>query len=226
MRLKNPFLTGHQVIGVILQEGGSLCTGYSGGHNLHQSDHAGGLPVALCAKAVALFHESLDGQTRKLAQSSQHTEMGNHRMIVSVLQEFLKADLNGGLYCHRLPECLFVPAVGDQPVASVIFLHSGVHFPFGHGLNIFHGVIDIVMVDLPAKFDLGLHLVSLGNRHIVHVVSQTADPQMAGLHDSHGGAHPASQLLLKRRIGPVAHNDLSLNSHAADNMTVFPVPVS
>ena len=151
--------------------------------------------------------------------------MGDDGMVIALLQKLLEADLNGGLHGHSFPEFSFTPAVCQQFVFSIVFFHQGINICLGHCLNIFHGIVDIIMVDLPSEFDLGLNLVALCNRHIVHIVAHTADAQMAGLHHAHRCAHPAAQLLLQGRIGPMAHNNFAFDSHAAYDMSVFPVAV-
>ena len=64
--LKHSFLARYEIVGVVLHEGRSLCVRSILCHDLHQTDHCCGLPVTLSAEAVALLHQSLDRQTRKL----------------------------------------------------------------------------------------------------------------------------------------------------------------
>ena len=64
--LQDPLASLYKVVGVILKEGGSLRILRVRGHDLHQAHHGRRLPVSLSAKAVALFHQALDRQPRKL----------------------------------------------------------------------------------------------------------------------------------------------------------------
>ena len=97
MRFQNAFLAGNQVVGIVFHEGSTLRIRRSSRHDLHQAHHGRRLPVAFSAKAVALLHQSLDCQSGKLLQAAQHTEMGNDGLIIAVLQELLKADLDSCL---------------------------------------------------------------------------------------------------------------------------------
>ena len=81
------------------------------------------------------------------------------------------------------------------------------------------------MIDLPAEFNLGFHLIALGNCHIVHVVTHAADTDVRGFHDADGRTHPAADPLLHLRIVPVAEDQLSLNPHTTLDMAVLPVAV-
>ena len=81
------------------------------------------------------------------------------------------------------------------------------------------------MVDLPAKLDLRLYLITLGNCHVVHVVAETAHAHMGGLDHADRRAHPASKLLLYRLGRPVPYNNLALDTHAAHDMPVLSVAV-
>lgn len=46
---------------------------------------------------------------------------------------------------------------------------------------------------------------------------------MGRLHNAHCSSHPASQLILHTGICPMPYNNLTLNSHTAYDMAIFPV---
>ena len=225
MRFQNAFLAGNQVIGIVFHKGGTLCIRCSCSHDLHQSHHSRRLPVAFSAEAVALLHQSLDCQSGKLLQAAQHAEMGNDCLIVAVLQEPLKADLDSGLLRHMSLKLFRISSLQKNVVFAVIFLNQRVHITLRHGIHIFHRIVHAVMIDLPAELDLGFHLVAFGYGNVVHVVADTADSDVGGFHHAHSRSHPASQLLLYGRAGPVAHNYLALDSHTGYDMSIFPVAV-
>ena len=59
-------------------------------------------PVTFCTKTVALFHQTLDGKTRKLFQGTQITKMCYDCLIIFFLQETLKTELNLSLNGNML----------------------------------------------------------------------------------------------------------------------------
>ena len=74
-----------QVIGVILHEGRAAVQ--SGAHDLHGAQQRGGLPVAFRAKAVAIRHQPLRGQSRQLCQSVQILERRGEALEIALFEE-------------------------------------------------------------------------------------------------------------------------------------------
>ena len=70
MGFQDSFLARNQVICIILHKGGALRVLHALGHDFHQPNHGGRLPVAFPAESVAFFHQPLDGQAGKLLQLS------------------------------------------------------------------------------------------------------------------------------------------------------------
>src|SRR5699024_10953391 len=114
----------NQIVGVVLQHGGSLGVRHVGGHNLHQTHHSGGLPVSLSAEAVALLHQSLYCQARKLLQRAQIAEMSDDSLVILLLQESLKSDLDACLNCYMLSELLGISSLQQDLVFVVLLFHQ------------------------------------------------------------------------------------------------------
>ena len=66
MSLEYSLFALHEIVGVVLEHWCTLGILLSCCHDLHETYHCCNLPVALCSKAVALFHETLDCKSRKL----------------------------------------------------------------------------------------------------------------------------------------------------------------
>ena len=144
-------------------------------------------------------------------------------MVILLQQELLKASLNLGLYRHMALKFLRIPALQQDSVLAVILVHQCRDVSLWHSLHIFGQLIDRIGVHFPAELHLGLHLVAFGDSHIPHVVRKSRHPYMAALHDAYRGAHPGCYAAHHLFISPVAHNNLSLNTHAGYHMAVFPV---
>ena len=100
MGFQNTFLALDQIVGVILQHGSTLGILFACGHDLHQTYHGGYLPVTFCAEAVALLHQSLNGQSGQLLQRTQISEVGNDGLIFLLFQETFKSQFDLCLYSH------------------------------------------------------------------------------------------------------------------------------
>ena len=225
MGLQNSLLAGHQIVSIILQEGSSFGVLDPFRHNLHQAHHGRGLPVSLSGETVALLHQSLDGKARQLLQRAQIAEMGHDCMVILLLQEALEADFNAGLYRHMAPELRRVSALVQNLVSGIILFHQPIDIALADIRHIFRDLVDRIRVDFPAELNLSLHLVTLCDGHVAHIVRHSRHTDMAGLHDPHRRAHPSRQPVQGLLIAPVPHNHFAFNTHAGHDMAVFPVAV-
>ena len=148
--------------------------------------------------------------------------MGNNRLIILLLQEALKAQLDLRLHRRMSPELLLVPSLQKNLIFIIILLNQSIRVRLGNRVHRLHNLIHRIRVNLPAKLDLRLNLVPVRHSHISHIVRHTHHADMRRLHHTHSGAHPRSKLPLHALIRPVADNHLSLNSHAAHNMPILP----
>ena len=144
-------------------------------------------------------------------------------MIIVVCQEFLDTDLLSGLYRHMPSELVRVTTIVDNLVFAVVFLYERIHITLRDRLDIVYQIVDTVMIDLPAEFDLRFHFIAFGYRHVIHVVAKTAYTDMRTFYHAQCGPHPASELFLHARIRPVSDDDLALDPHTAHDMTVLSV---
>ena len=223
VRLQNALLAGHEVVGVVLQHGGALGVLDAGGHQLHHAHHAGGLPVALGAEAVALLLQTLDGQPRKLFERAQIAKVGDDGVVVLFHHEALKAQLDLRLHGHVAAELLPVAAVQEDVVHVVVLVHQRVGVRLADGGHVFGDLVDGVGVHGPAQLDLRLDLVALGDGHVAHVVRHAQYAHVAALHQTHGRAHPVRHALLHALVAPMAGDHLALDAHAGDDVAVFAV---
>src|ERR1700728_4394098 len=89
-----------QVIGVILHKGSS--TFETVAHDLHRSHQSCGFPVALRAKAVAGFHQTLNSDSGELCQPVQIFKRIGEGMRISFLEKMPQANLNSGSLEQRM----------------------------------------------------------------------------------------------------------------------------
>ena len=122
-------------------------------------------------------------------------------------------------------ELSLISSFQSHLIFAVIFIYKRIHITFRYGVNQFHQVIYIIVVNFPAKFNLCFYFVAFCYGNIVHIVAKPANADMRGLHYTDGCPHPASQFILYASVCPVSYDNLSLNSHSADNMPVFSVPM-
>ena len=151
--------------------------------------------------------------------------MGHNSLVVLLLQETLKTQLDARLNRHVPPEFPGVPPLGENLVLSVIFIHQGVDVALGHRCDRLRDLRHRVGVHLPAEFDLGLHLVALGDGYVAHIVRDAHHPDVAALDHAHRGPHPGRDPALNVRVRPVAHHHLALHTQPGENVAVLPVPV-
>ena len=178
--------------------------GRPGGHHLEQSHQGRGLPVTLAAEAVAVGHQSLDGQARQLGQVAEVLERVREGAIAAELQPGPQPDLDA----RGLPERGMTSAARSQLRHHVVPLQAvgddGIHVRIRGGLDRSHQVIDAVAIDRDAEPDLDLGLVALRDRDLAHVVAEPADLEPARL----GGAG--------RRACPLARDARSPRDPASD----------
>src|SRR6202034_3215641 len=89
-----------QVIGVIFHKGSSALETVA--HDLHRSHKSCCFPVALRAKAVAGFHQTLNSDSRELRQPVQIFKRVGEGMRIGFLEKMPQADLNSGSLEQRL----------------------------------------------------------------------------------------------------------------------------
>src|SRR5699024_11538325 len=75
----------------------------------------------------------------------------------------------------------------------------------------------------PAEFNLGFHLIPFCNRYVSHVIRNSHNTDMAALDNADGCSHPGCDPFLDVPVIPEPYDYLSLDSHAADNMSVLSV---
>ena len=218
MCLKDSLFTRYQVISVILHKRCTLGVLFAGCHDLHQANHSCCFPVTLATEAIAFFHQSLDCKSRKLFQGAQITKVCYDSLIVFLLKEALKTDLDPCLDCYMLLKFLRVTSIQNHIVFIIIFFYQNINISLAYILNIFCDLVNRISIDLPSEFHLSLNLIALCYSYVSHIVGYTAYTDMAALHDTNCSTHPGCQTLLDLFVCPVSCNDFSLDSHAGYHM--------
>ena len=205
----------HQVVGVILHEGGAAVLTL--GHGLHDRGHRGDLPVALAAIAVALRHQVLGGQAGQLLHAVEILEGVGEGQAALGVQHLLHRDLLAGLVAHGLD------VVGGEGVQCLVLGHLRVDFRLGHLVHGVHQLAHGPGVDLPAELGLHLDLVALSHGHFAHVVAKAHDLHRLGDGHAHRRAHPGANAGLHVLILPVAGDDLARHAQTRGDEAVLAV---
>ncbi|MNM98970.1 hypothetical protein D3C81_1115180 [compost metagenome] len=206
-----------QVVGVVLHEGGA--TRKACPHHLDGAQQGRGLPVPFGPEAEALLHQALAGQPRQLVQAVEILEGGGEGAKTAVGEEFLHPQLLARRLverCAQRPTCLH--RLG-QGIALFVLGQQRLDIGGGHGVDDLYQIADRVVVDLIAELDLGLNLVTLGDRHVTHVVAKAGDLQVAAVVNGGGDAHPVADLAPSFLILPVADHHCAWQSQAGPHET-------
>ena len=99
------------------------------------------------------------------------------------------------------------------------FLRRGV----GDGVHRVDEVADAITVRSEAKFHFGGHLIALGDRHLAHIIAETAESRALPIVPGARRAHPGADAVLNFRIGPMAHDDFAGQTHARVHEARLPV---
>ena len=151
--------------------------------------------------------------------------MGDDGLIILLLQEALETDLDLRLRLNVTAELCLVPALGEKLVGIIVLVGQSLDFRIGDSIDCLADLVDRISIDFPAELDLCFDLIALGDGDVSHVVSDTHDADVAGLHDADSGAHPGSDAAKDLLVLPVAHDDLALNAHAGHDVAVLAVAV-
>ena len=151
--------------------------------------------------------------------------MGNNCLIIFLLKESLETNLDSCLYCYMTFEFFRISTLQNNVIFIIIFFHKSVNISLGNSTYIFCDLVYRIGVNLPAKFDLSLYLVTLCNCYVAHVVCNTAYTDMAAFHNTNGSSHPGCKTLLNLLVCPVSYNDLALDSHTGNHRSIFTAAV-
>ena len=111
--------------------------------------HSCCFPVTLATEAIAFFHQSLDRKSRKLFQGAQITKVCYDSLIIFLLEEALKTDLDPCLDCYMLLKFLRVTSIQNHIVFIIIFFYQNINISLAYILNIFCDLINRISIDLP-----------------------------------------------------------------------------
>ena len=151
-------------------------------------------------------------------QGAQITEVCYDSLIVFLLKETLKTDLDSCLDCYMLLKFLRVTSIQNHVIFIIIFFYQNINISLAYVLYIFCDLVNRISIDLPSEFHLSLNLIALCYSYVSHIVGYTAYTDMAALHDTNCSTHPGCQTLLDLFVCPVSCNDFSLDSHAGYHM--------
>ncbi len=205
----------HQMIGIVLHEGGGAVAALA--HGLQNGGHGGHLPVALAAVAVALGHQVLGGQAGELLHAVEVLEGVGKGFAALGVHHLFDGDFLSGLIADG------VDVVGGHVIAGGVDGHQCVDLRFGDGVHLLHQVAHGPCVHLPAQLGLDLHLVALGDGHFPHIVPKAHDFQALGHGHARGGLHPVAQAGLHLLVLPVPGDDLPGHPQPGGDEAMLPV---
>ncbi len=223
VRAKDLLLTGHQVVGVILHQGGA--SGQSRAHHLRGADQDGGFPVAFRTESVALCHEPLHGESWKLAQAAEILERGGESPKGTGLQEGFQREFLACPVAQRLVPVASAPEFRDHVVCVLVLGHQCIYLRVGLRVHRLHQIVDTPGVDGDAEAQLGLRLVALRHGNVAHVVAETRDLQLVHGGPPGSGAGPGSNLRRHGGIGDMPDDGLPRHSQAGLDVAELAVAV-
>ena len=177
------------------------------------------------AEAVALGHQPLRREARKLPQSVQVFERRREALEAALLEKGAQAQFE-----PRAIKQGFVPGAGlaqfrSDGIELLVFAGQGLGLGVGDGVHLGREVADAVAVGREAEFHLGRNLVALGDRHLTHVVAEAAEFRPLPIVPGARRAHPGADAVLHLRIRPMADDDFARQTHARVDEARLPVAV-
>ena len=116
--------------------------------------------------------------------------MCNDRLIIILLEETLKSDLDLSLHGHMTAEFFRISSLKQDVICVIVFVRKRFYIALGHRLHCLCNFIHRISVYFPAEFDLCLYFIAVCNRNVSHVVSHSHNAHMAALDHSHCRTHP------------------------------------
>ncbi|SQI85423.1 Uncharacterised protein [Klebsiella oxytoca] len=173
----------------------------------------GGFPVAFARKAVALLHQTLYGETRKLFQAVQIFKGGSKGVEAALFQEALHPQLNACGIKKVLPLITVDLHRWRQAIAAFILIDQGADFAIGDRIDDLYQVAHRPGVNRETKLNLRGDFIPVGDRHFTHVIAETAHFQVAGILFRNRLTHPCADALMGFFILPVAGYHAVLLTH-------------
>ena len=214
MRAQNELLL--VIVCIVLHEG-SISVGI---HCLDDSCHACCFPVALSAEAVALVHKVLCSQTGELLHAVEILK-GVGECLCALADKYL---LDSYLLTSLISDSLFVFLL--VVVELSVLLHESVYLCICNIVHYLNKVAYSKGIYLPAKLELCLYLVTLGNSYLAHIVAETNYLEALAEHNAYSGTLPLCYLSLYLGILPVTCNDSSRHTESCSDEAVLSVAVS
>ena len=146
-------------------------------------------------------------------------------LVIFLLQETLKSNLDLCLYGYVATELRLVSALKQDLIFIIVLFHKRINICLADCLDCLCDLIDRICIYFPSELDLSLDLIALGNGYIAHVVCDTHNADVTALHDTDRGAHPGCDALLYLTIFPISYDDLALDAHSGHDMAVLTVAV-
>ena len=151
--------------------------------------------------------------------------MCNDGLIVFLLEEPLESEFDLCLYGNMAAELFRVSSFEQDIICIIIFICQCFYITPGHCLYSLCDLIDRISIYFPAEFDLCLHLITVCDCNISHIVSYSHDTHMAALDHAYSRAHPGADLLLYIFVSPVSDDHLALNAHTGEDMSILTAAV-
>ena len=204
-------LAGREVVGVVLHE--RRAAGESCPHRLHHPHERGRLPVALAGEAVAVGHQPLHGEARKLLQPVQVLEGVGERFGAERVEQPAQSRLDPRRVAERLAPRAAGRELRGKFVRRLVLARQSVDLCVRNRVHCLDQVADAVTVHRDAEPELRPDLVALGDRDLAHVVAEPRDPQPLRRAPAAGGARPGADPVANPRLRPVSDDRLADESH-------------
>ena len=138
-------------------------------HDLHQPYERCRLPVPFGPESVAIGHQALAGEARKLVEPMKVLERRREGPVASAREEGAHSNLLPSGIAQALAAVSAPLQCPGEDILSLVFLHQMVDLRVSHLSNPRDQVTDRVTVGRPTKLNLRLEAVATGHRNFTHV---------------------------------------------------------
>jgi hypothetical protein len=178
------------------------------GHDLHRAHEGRDLPVALGAETVAVGHQPLRRDPRKLLEPMQVLEGVGEAVEAALLEEGAESQLDPRRVTQGLVPRAILFEAGHHLIRCRILGAERIDLRIGGGVDVGDEVAESVAVHRVAQPQLRLDLVALGDGDLAHVVAEAGDSEPLGFVPAGGGPGPPAEAPGDHGILPVTDDGL------------------
>ena len=111
-------------------------------------------------------------------------------------------------------------------VEAEIFLHQRLRILILDLAMIFHQLTDRTVIYVIAHANLSLHLVAIGNGHVIHLVAEAENQHILCIGPGSADAHPDGDFMLRGGILPITHDNFAADTHTGADVSELAVAMS